>query len=449
MSVWYLDLDDEITDAVARLRAAKDDKVVLVLPPGSRIGTGRINFRLLAREAETRGLTVAIVSSDAQVRALASTAGLDVAWHGGGRRACAGPGGGGRRAGRRAIDHGGVGDAARRARRDGGRRRGDRGRGRVAARLGSLRHRGRHREGYAVTPRTATAAAAADGAATVAPHGVGEGARIVRRGPSTKRRVATWGMRGAIIGALAAGGLYVAYLTLPTATRDPHARHHDAARGSGGDRGEPQRRPAWTRRPAPSPPIGTRSRSSETHTFEATGRDDVTTFAQGTVRFTSKNTLTPVVIREGTVVRTNDGKEYRTTQECQPAAVEEHRWPEAVHGGGRSRPCDEGRTATPGRDTVSQVPAGYERQQVRVTNPDPIAGGDRTLVRKRRAASRLRRAPSEVLDAALEEKLALELRSSPPRPGLTRYPTSATLGEPEYSASLRGARRPAWPRTSS
>ena len=26
MSVWYLDLDDEITDAVARLRAAKDGK---------------------------------------------------------------------------------------------------------------------------------------------------------------------------------------------------------------------------------------------------------------------------------------------------------------------------------------------------------------------------------------------------------------------------------------
>ena len=78
MSVWYLELDDEITDAVARLRAAKDDRVVLVVPPGSRIGTGRINFRLLAREAETRGLTLALVSSDAQVRALAASAGLDV-----------------------------------------------------------------------------------------------------------------------------------------------------------------------------------------------------------------------------------------------------------------------------------------------------------------------------------------------------------------------------------
>ncbi len=78
MSVWYLELDDEITDAVARLRAAKDERVVLVVPPGSRIGTGRINFRLLAREAETRGLRIALVSGDAQVRALAASAGMAV-----------------------------------------------------------------------------------------------------------------------------------------------------------------------------------------------------------------------------------------------------------------------------------------------------------------------------------------------------------------------------------
>ncbi len=52
--------------------------MVLVVPPGSRIGTGRINFRLLAREAETRGLGIALVSGDAQVRALAASAGLAV-----------------------------------------------------------------------------------------------------------------------------------------------------------------------------------------------------------------------------------------------------------------------------------------------------------------------------------------------------------------------------------
>src|SRR5262245_35090645 len=76
MSVWYLELDDEITDAVARLRAAKDDRVVFVVPAGSRIGTGRINFRLLAREAISRDLRIALVSGDPQVRALAASAGL-------------------------------------------------------------------------------------------------------------------------------------------------------------------------------------------------------------------------------------------------------------------------------------------------------------------------------------------------------------------------------------
>jgi hypothetical protein len=76
MAVWYLDDEDEITDAVARLRGATDDQVVFVVPPGSRIATGRINFKLLGREAAARGLQLAIASPDAQVRAMASSAGV-------------------------------------------------------------------------------------------------------------------------------------------------------------------------------------------------------------------------------------------------------------------------------------------------------------------------------------------------------------------------------------
>src|SRR5688572_16948751 len=76
MSVWYLESDDEITDAVARLRATEDERVVLVVPPGSRIATGRINFRLLAREATARKLAFAVVSPDEQVRALAIAGGV-------------------------------------------------------------------------------------------------------------------------------------------------------------------------------------------------------------------------------------------------------------------------------------------------------------------------------------------------------------------------------------
>lgn len=76
MAVWYLDSDDEITDAVARLRGTDDERVVFVVPPGSRIATGRINFKLLAREAETRDLALAVASPDEQVRAMATSAGV-------------------------------------------------------------------------------------------------------------------------------------------------------------------------------------------------------------------------------------------------------------------------------------------------------------------------------------------------------------------------------------
>ncbi len=79
MSVCYLDVDDEITDAIARLKGARDGRVVVVVPPGSRIATSRINFKLLAREADVRGLVVLFVSGDAGVRALAGSAGMATA----------------------------------------------------------------------------------------------------------------------------------------------------------------------------------------------------------------------------------------------------------------------------------------------------------------------------------------------------------------------------------
>ena len=75
-AIVYLDVDDEITSAAARIRALTDERIVLVLPLGSRLATSRINFRLLAREAETRGKRIEIVTSDASARALAASAGL-------------------------------------------------------------------------------------------------------------------------------------------------------------------------------------------------------------------------------------------------------------------------------------------------------------------------------------------------------------------------------------
>ena len=76
MTVCYLEADDEITTAIGRIRAVEDGEAIIVLPPGSRIATGRINFKLLAREASERHLTVVAVSDEPQVRALAISAGL-------------------------------------------------------------------------------------------------------------------------------------------------------------------------------------------------------------------------------------------------------------------------------------------------------------------------------------------------------------------------------------
>ncbi len=75
-AIVYLDIDDEITSAVARLRSLKEERIALTLPHGSRLATSRINFRLLAREAAKRKKTLEIVTGDASARALAASAGL-------------------------------------------------------------------------------------------------------------------------------------------------------------------------------------------------------------------------------------------------------------------------------------------------------------------------------------------------------------------------------------
>jgi baseplate J-like protein len=76
--VIYLDVDDEITSAAARIRAAEGTRVAVVLPHGSRVATSRINFRLLARDATTNGKRLSIVASDGATRALAASAGLPI-----------------------------------------------------------------------------------------------------------------------------------------------------------------------------------------------------------------------------------------------------------------------------------------------------------------------------------------------------------------------------------
>ena len=74
----YLDIDDEITSAAARIRGSAATKVALVVPNGSRISTSRMNFRLLSREALVNNRRLSIIASDPATRALAASAGLPV-----------------------------------------------------------------------------------------------------------------------------------------------------------------------------------------------------------------------------------------------------------------------------------------------------------------------------------------------------------------------------------
>ena len=74
----YLDVDDEITSAAARIRSSESTKVALVVPYGSRIATSRMNFRLLSREAVVNNRRLSIVAGDPATRALAASAGLAV-----------------------------------------------------------------------------------------------------------------------------------------------------------------------------------------------------------------------------------------------------------------------------------------------------------------------------------------------------------------------------------
>ena len=78
MAIYYLDADDEVTSAAARLRDSSDERIGLVLSNGSRIATSRINFRLLAREARHRHKRLAIITPDPSVQAVVRSAELAV-----------------------------------------------------------------------------------------------------------------------------------------------------------------------------------------------------------------------------------------------------------------------------------------------------------------------------------------------------------------------------------
>jgi hypothetical protein len=417
MSVSYLDVQDEITDAVTRLRTASDKHVILVLPPGSRIGTSRINFRLLLREAQHHDVSLDVVSGEPGVRALAASAGArtfssvgeaerqsaaippppdpDEVARSRAQQSVTTPASTGAAAAGAALA---VGNAS----------------GQTTA--GSI----------ALAPRAATVGFGPQGADAWTVPGPEETAVIKkprrRWGAGTAGFLGRVLVIGAVLAVLAGVG-YGAYLTLPTATihllpetqtfgprvfhvvADPSVAVSDPSTGR-----------------IPAQPVNLRL--SETGTFNATGQEVTPVPATGTVVFTSTNTDADVTIPLGTTVNTRDGTQFQTTKAAvvpkatvnKPSTLEV---PVQAVVGGLSGNVPVGR--------VTELPDQLAQLFVTVSNPKEMSGGGKVTLLS------VTQGDYDNAIASLTTKLRADLTTQLGDPantpqGLTIYPETAALG---------------------
>ena len=416
MAIHYLDVDDEVTTAVARLRASGEPHVALVLPAGSRVATSRINFRLLAREAALRDRRLAIVAPEASVRSIALAAGVpayatvgayesaledEVEQEARDRRQAGG------------VSHGVVaGPVGPAVRGDGdevpmsvGDRAGPAGSqpagaapgagaaARVDAATAAAHARADGQPAASGAPATTAAGAGPDRsldrekASPLSSSGPATGARSagalpVARGIEQKprRRRLLVPLVLLLLLLVAAGGA-AAYVVLPTAsivvtpvgvaegpiqlrvTADPTATSVDAAN---------------LVIPAQQVSIPL----SASGTFPATGQKVDETAATGAVTFISNDTIDPVTIPAGTTVATGSGVQFLTTTTVVTP-----------------RATVSGTTITPGRATsgvkavapglggnvaahaITIVPTRLQAFQVAVDNPAPTSGGTHTITK--------------------------------------------------------------------
>ncbi len=409
-TVVYLDVEDEITSAASRIRTASGPRVGLVLPFGSRVATSRINFRLLAREAQANGRRLDIVAPDASARALAASAGLpvfaSVAEYEAAIESLA-------EAGDLDAPFPDVSASVAPA---------------ITAASGSRTARG------APTPPPAKAPVAGSSARTRPPGAVREApaeearenvpvAPARRRGPG----------RGLVAGFLAlviilVGGGAVAAMYLPSATititprieavppvsltvtADPSVTEVDVAGGV---------IPATV----VQIPVSSKAR------FQATGKKVIETNAVGQVRFDSINTVFPVSVPRGTRLSTLDGVVFQTTSAVVvPTATVSNN---TIRHGFATVGIAAVRTGTAGNvdaGTITQAPDTLGTQQITVSNPSATARGTHTetvLVAKKDVDAAL-----DQLTKDVQAQFA-GARDNPPGvpAGATLYPTTAKLGD--------------------
>ncbi len=165
--------------------------------------------------------------------------------------------------------------------------------------------------------------------------------------------------------------------------------------------------------------------------FPATGKRVEKTAATGGVEWTNCDPTASYTIPAGTVVKTSDGVGFSTDEQVF--------LPVAIITGSLNLKCQTSEVAVTAVDAgpdgnvaagaIKVVPAKYNRTVVRVTNPNPTKGGDRTEYTRIRQADV--DAAVEQLTKDIQAEFAGELEN-PSRvpPGTTIFPDTAQLGDP-------------------
>jgi hypothetical protein len=441
-AVLYLDVDDEITSAAARIRASEATRVAMVVPPGSRIATSRINFRLLAREALERNRRLSIVAPDAASRALAASAGLPVFLSVGefesaeAELGLAGLAGGAKRAASTAaprVDDG-VSDGTT-----------------IEAPADDTILPGAGGSELAeISTEDAVLAGAPDAAGAVGAAGMATLAGELAAGPSVVRPRSGGSLPivrprlrldtdrlilGGVILVLALLVIAVAgYLVLPSATIVIHPKVESIGPFTLSVRADPAAT-AVDRVNNVIPAQRVDLPLSVSDTFPATGVRVVTTKAAGSVTFQNCDTGRNHSIPAGSIVSTQSGIGFATQQDvrldrAQLVGIPPFQSVQCSTGGTPVTAAKGGPAGNVDAGAIDQMPSGYDTTVLHVANSDPTSGGTR------REIPRVVQKDVDAAVAGLAKRIQDQFSTAAADPsnapeGATLFPRAAQLSTPK------------------
>ena len=410
-NVFYLDVDDEITSAAARIRASQDPRVGLVVPPGSRIATSRINFRLLAREALERNRTLSIVSTDPAARALAASAGLPVYATVAEYEADLGAPGGGA---------GGAADAPKRGRPSSTEAEAGIG---LAGSVASSAEAGGGRRG---TGTGTGAGAGSDG--RIGARSSAASAVPVRAASRTSRASARAAATAVALVVIALVVGLIGVFLLPSATITVTPRLEAVGPLQFPIRADPS---ATSADPLAGvvPAVQLSKDFASMSTFNATGQKVNATAATGSVRFSNNDTSSSAAIPAGSKVSTATGIAFRTTQDVTvPIATFVPSFKPGVASVGVTA-AGVGPAGNVAAGSIRQVPSGFSSILLKVTNPSATTGGTSTTT------TQIQKKDTDAAVATLTRGLKQQFSTwlaAPDAlaPGSTAFPKTGVLSAP-------------------